>query len=76
MSLEDYTSKPSLGVHLTVIDGSADTQWRFRDLLIASAAPRREYDELKRRFDGGSMSQYREAKAVFVDRVLRDSALR
>jgi GrpB-like predicted nucleotidyltransferase (UPF0157 family) len=73
ISFEDYSSQPSLGVHLTVIDGSADIQWRFRDLLIASPALRQEYDELKRRFDGGSMAEYREAKAAFVDRVLRHS---
>src|SRR5262245_40514465 len=41
-SFEDYSTQPSLGVHLTVIDGSADIQWRFRDLLLASAALRDE----------------------------------
>jgi GrpB-like predicted nucleotidyltransferase (UPF0157 family) len=71
ISFEDYSSHPSLGIHLTVVDGTADIQWRFRDRLIASAGLRHEYDELKRRFDGGSMAEYREAKAAFVDRVCR-----
>jgi GrpB-like predicted nucleotidyltransferase (UPF0157 family) len=75
ISFEDYSAKPSLGIHLTVIDGSADIQWRFRDLLIASPGLRDEYDRLKRRFDGGSMSQYRDAKAKFVSRVLQADAL-
>ena len=75
-SFEDYSTQPSLGVHLTVIDGSADIQWRFRDLLIASAALREEYDQLKRRFDGGSMTKYRDAKATFVERVLRDAGVK
>lgn len=75
VSFEDYSSQPSLGVHLTVIDGSADIQWRFRDLLVASAALREEYDQLKRRFDGGSMAKYRDAKAVFVERVLREAGV-
>jgi len=70
VSFEDYTSVPSVGVHLTVIGGSADIQWRFRDLLAASEALRREYDDLKRQFEGKSMARYREAKEKFVMRVL------
>jgi GrpB-like predicted nucleotidyltransferase (UPF0157 family) len=76
ISFEDYSRQPSLGVHLTVIDGSADIQWRFRDLLVASDALREEYDQLKRRFDGGSMAKYRDAKAMFVERVLRDAGVK
>jgi GrpB-like predicted nucleotidyltransferase (UPF0157 family) len=29
VSFEDYTSVPSIGIHLTIIGGSADIQWRF-----------------------------------------------
>ncbi len=76
ISYEDYSSQPSFGVHLTVIDGTADIQWRFRDLLVASAALREEYDQLKRRFNGGSMAKYRDAKAMFVERVLRDAGVK
>ena len=76
ISFEEDGSQPSLGVHLTVIDGSADIQWRFRDLLNVSKALREEYDQLKRRFDGGSMEAYRDAKATFVERVLRDSGVK
>ena len=75
-SFEDYSTQPSLGVHLTVIGGSADIQWKFRDLLIASPALREEYDQLKRRFDGRSMARYRDAKATFVERVLRDAGVK
>jgi GrpB-like predicted nucleotidyltransferase (UPF0157 family) len=74
ISFEDYTTNPSLGVHLTVIDGSADVQCKFRDLLVRSAALRAEYDALKRRFDGLSMDRYRDAKAEFVQRVLASVA--
>ena len=76
ISFEDYSSQPSLGVHLTVIDGSADFQWRFRDLLVASTALREEYDQLKRRFHGGSMAKYRDAKATFVAGVLRGAGVK
>jgi len=74
-SFEDYSAEPSLGVHLTVIDGRGDIQWRFRDLLTASPTLRAEYDQLKQQFDGGSMTKYRDAKATFVARVLRDAGI-
>jgi GrpB-like predicted nucleotidyltransferase (UPF0157 family) len=74
-SFEDYRTEPPTGIHLTVIGGSADTQWLFRDRLIASEVLRREYDELKRQFEGSSMAKYREAKETFVDRVLRGNAI-
>jgi GrpB-like predicted nucleotidyltransferase (UPF0157 family) len=75
ISFEDYRSEPHVGIHLTVVDGSADVQWRFRDLLLASESLRQKYDDLKRRFDGKSMAKYRDAKADFVERVL-DAARR
>ena len=70
VSFEDNTGRPAVGIHLTVIGGTADIQWRFRDLLIASESLRGEYDELKRQFEGKSMARYREAKERFVTRVL------
>ncbi len=69
ISFEDYSTDPPHGVHLTVIDGSCDVQWRFRDTLRASAKLSRAFDELKRGFEGRSMEQYREAKEEFVLRV-------
>jgi GrpB-like predicted nucleotidyltransferase (UPF0157 family) len=68
-------TEPSLGVHLTVIGGPADMQWRFRDLLIASPRLRADYDRLKREFHGASMQKYREAKGEFVARVLRHAGI-
>jgi GrpB-like predicted nucleotidyltransferase (UPF0157 family) len=72
ISFEDYSGEPHVGIHLTVVGGSADIQWRFRDLLLASKPLRQEYDDLKRRFEGKSMARYRDAKADFVDRVLNE----
>ncbi len=71
ISFENYATRPPLGVHLTVIGGSADIQSKFRDLLIASPELRDQYDQLKRRFEGRSMAKYRDAKAEFVSRVLQ-----
>lgn len=70
ISFEDYGSEPSVGIHLTVIDSRFDLQWRFRDRLMASDSLKKEYDDLKRRFEGGSMTQYRETKAAFVTKAL------
>jgi len=74
ISFEHSSSLPTLGIHLTVIGGSADIQWKFRDLLAASPALREQYDQLKRQFEGGLMEEYRSAKAEFVSRALHDRA--
>jgi GrpB-like predicted nucleotidyltransferase (UPF0157 family) len=66
ISFEDYGTEPPHGVHLTVVDGSCDIQWRFRDALIASSELAAAYDALKRSFDGESMADYRNAKDEFV----------
>lgn len=68
-SFEDYDTQPPHGVHLTVIGGSCDIQWRFRDPLRASETLRHEYDAFKRRFEGRSADAYRDAKYRFVLRV-------
>jgi len=70
ISFEDDSRQPSVGIHLTVTGSPSDVQLAFRDLLLASDALRQEYDDLKRRYEGGSMDEYRSAKAKFVARVL------
>ena len=74
ISFEDYSEDVPAGVHLTVIDGACDLQSKFRDRLLASAALQREYDDLKRSFEGGSMAEYRDAKEAFVLRVMPEFA--
>jgi GrpB-like predicted nucleotidyltransferase (UPF0157 family) len=64
-SYKDDATDPPLGVHVTVIDGPSDLQFRQRDLLRARPELRAEYDSLKRRFHGGNMDEYREAKDRF-----------
>ena len=70
VSFEDNGAIPSVGIHLTVIGSPSDVQTEFRDRLLASESLRRQYDDLKRKFEGGSMEAYRTAKAEFVSRVL------
>jgi GrpB-like predicted nucleotidyltransferase (UPF0157 family) len=54
-----------IGIHLTVIDGEFDTQWKYRETLAGRPDLVEEYDDLKRRFDGKSMTAYRKAKGEF-----------
>jgi GrpB-like predicted nucleotidyltransferase (UPF0157 family) len=64
-SYKDDSTDPPLGVHVTVIDGPSDIQFRQRDILRARADLRAEYDALKRSFHGARMDEYREAKHAF-----------
>lgn len=75
ISFEDDSTEPSVGIHLTVIGGSCDVQYKFRELLLKSVILRKEYDNFKRQFDGGLMDAYRNAKADFVERVLATEEL-
>jgi GrpB-like predicted nucleotidyltransferase (UPF0157 family) len=62
----DAAADPELGIQLVAIGGVSDVFLAWRDLLLSDAAVRREYDELKSRFEGKSMEAYREAKANFI----------
>ena len=64
-SFKDDSTDPPLGIHVTIIDGPSDIQFRQRDLLRARADLRAEYDALKTKFDGGDMDEYRRAKEAF-----------
>jgi GrpB-like predicted nucleotidyltransferase (UPF0157 family) len=71
ISFEDYSRDTPVGVHLTVIGGSCDSQFLFRDLLNSQEQLREAYNELKLSFEGKSMTSYRDAKAEFVERLLK-----
>jgi GrpB-like predicted nucleotidyltransferase (UPF0157 family) len=62
----DSSTDPELGVQLVVAGSKVDHFLQWRALLERDPNLRREYDELKRRFDGKSMDAYREAKAQFI----------
>lgn len=64
-SFKDDGERPPLGVHLIVAGSPDDFQWRFREVLLARADLRRDYDALKRSVEGKSMEAYRAAKEVF-----------
>jgi len=59
-----------LGVQLTVIDSELDIFWKFREVLLKNDEYRKEYDDLKRIFDGKALDDYRVAKSEFFERLM------
>lgn len=59
-----------VGIQLVVAGSEWDTFVRWRDLLRSHPALRRAYDELKRRYDGRPMDDYRAAKSTFIGEAL------
>lgn len=59
-----------LGVQLTVINSDLDIFWKIRDVLLKNDEFRKEYDDLKRNFEGKTMDEYRLAKKQFFERIM------
>ncbi|MDY0854370.1 GrpB family protein [Bacillus thuringiensis] len=59
-----------LGVQLTVINSDLDIFWKIRDVLLKNDEFRKEYDDLKRNFEGKTMDEYRLAKNQFFERIM------
>jgi GrpB-like predicted nucleotidyltransferase (UPF0157 family) len=66
----DNTTEPHLGIQLVVTRSTYDSFLLWRDLIRENAEIREDYDDLKRRFEGKSEAEYREAKAQFIERRL------
>ena len=58
-----------IGLHLTVIGGSCDVQWKHRDALLQSPTLRRELNALKARTRDWSEEQYYQVKDVFFSKI-------
>jgi GrpB-like predicted nucleotidyltransferase (UPF0157 family) len=61
-----YTSH----IQATVLHGPHDTFRDFKRVLLSDQNLVSEYNSLKRRFDGQPMDAYRQAKSVFIERLL------
>lgn len=70
-AFKDDSMEPPLGVQLTVIDSEFDFFWKFRDVLLQNDTYRLEYDELKKKYEGKEMEDYREAKDVFLNKIIQ-----
>lgn len=69
-AFEDDLASPHLGVQLVAIGDPLDVFHRFTSALRRRPALVAEYNALKRRFDGVSMSTYRTAKNAFIEHAL------
>ncbi len=63
-------SRLDVAIQLTIEGGLYDTFLVFIQMLRERPDLRDEYNQLKRAFNGFEMSAYREAKRVFIERVL------
>jgi GrpB-like predicted nucleotidyltransferase (UPF0157 family) len=70
-AFKDDTVIPHLGIQLTVVGSEFDFFWKFRDVLLQNDQYRIEYDNLKRKFEGKAMEEYREAKNDFFSRLMQ-----
>jgi GrpB-like predicted nucleotidyltransferase (UPF0157 family) len=68
---EDDSFPLKLGVQLTVRGSSDDFFLAIRDLFLEDGELVKEYDDLKRSFDGKSTDAYWAAKTVFLTRLLQ-----
>jgi GrpB-like predicted nucleotidyltransferase (UPF0157 family) len=62
--------QPHLGIQLTVIGGEFDFFYKLRDLLRSRSDLRDNFNALKQRFAGRAISEYRDAKANFIESLL------
>lgn len=69
-AFKDNSTIPPLGVQLTVIGSEHDFFWKFRDVLLRNDRYRKEYDDLKRKYEGKFMDEYRKAKNDFFQRLM------
>lgn len=69
-AFKDDSTDPPLGVQLTVIDSEFDFFWKFRDILLINEKYQKEYDNLKRNYEGKEMDKYREAKNEFFQKII------
>ena len=69
-AFKDDSTVPPVGVQLTVINSEFDFFWKFRDVLLMNDNYRKEYDALKRKYEGMDMEDYREAKNKFFEKLM------
>ncbi|HXD21704.1 MAG TPA: GrpB family protein [Vicinamibacterales bacterium] len=74
-SFVDESKPVPVGVQLVVRGGTEDFFVRWRDLLRRSPQVLSDYNQLKRRWHGGSHEGYRAAKSTFIEDTLRASGV-
>jgi GrpB-like predicted nucleotidyltransferase (UPF0157 family) len=75
-AFKDDSAAPPLGVQLTVINSEFDFFWKIRDVLLQNDKLRKDYDDLKKSYEGKEMDKYREAKSKFFSKVMETPEFR
>ncbi|MEC1153931.1 GrpB family protein [Cytobacillus horneckiae] len=75
-AFKDNSTVPALGVQLTVINSEVDFFWKFREVLLINDKYRKEYDDIKRNYEGKEMDKYREAKSEFFGKLMETPEFR
>ena len=75
-AFEKPDCSPHLGVQLVAKGDKLDVFHQFAEALRQDLDLVRRYNELKLRFDGQPMADYRVAKSAFVDRMLSQLGIR
>lgn len=73
ISFKDDRNTVPLGIQLTVKDTEFDIFWKITEVLKENDVLRRGYNELKQKFEGATMEEYRRAKADFFKRLMKNS---
>ena len=63
----------NLGVQVTIIGSQADDFVRLRDILIDHPELLKEFNEMKQKFEGKGMDDYRKEKAEFFEKLRRNN---
>ena len=71
-SFKNDAAVPPLGIQVALKGSRYDRFVIFRDRLRNSESLLQEFNDLKLRFNGKSMEEYRRAKAEFVQRAIKD----
>lgn len=72
-AFEDREAYPPLGIQLTVIGSEFDFFWKIRDILLQNPDLKKEYNDLKLKYEGSDMEVYRNAKEKFFEKILQNS---
>lgn len=70
-AFKDSSTSPELGVQLVVAGTEFDTFSRWVEQLTSDRDLRAAYDDLKARYDGKDMTEYRDAKSEFIAENIR-----
>jgi len=62
-----------IGIQVTVINSKEDDFSKLRDILLSNPKYQKEFDSLKKKYNGKTMSEYRRVKTKFFNRLKQTS---